>query len=155
MRSRSNRPRGWRLALTWAFVFPVLAYFTFAVVAGATTPSSTAGAVASVSHDLPNGSVVVVVESSGHDDSLADVLLHRSAQELCTVGTSQLSLLRAHYAVSLSAIHVDGRTITLVTVRGDKLSSNELRAMLGILARDCRLVRVAHVFYLPFDAHGS
>jgi hypothetical protein len=136
----------------WLLIVPALALFSFSLAAGAQTGKRDyAGAV----RDLPAGRPLVVVQASEEDSLLGWLEGKWASQELCSVTPSQLERIAAAYDIGRMTITVDGAPVELVTVSGRGANVADLRTLLGAPAPDCRLVRRASIFYLPFDAHGS
>jgi hypothetical protein len=162
--ARGTTPRRRRVATlaTWFFVVPLLSFFSFTVVAGATTfdKPQTAKAV----KQLPSTQHVIEIEvakpgttapSAGTDTNLQSVAARFSHTDhvVCSVTGSELSQIQQHYSTGRISLSVDSRTIDVVTVYG--ATDHDLRAYLGTPGLTCVLVQVSHVFFLPFDAHGS
>jgi hypothetical protein len=148
--------RNWRrarLCATWLFIVPLLAMFSFSVVAGAKTfgKEDVGGAV----RQLQDYTHVIEVPVSGDSrggggDSVADRFSH-AEHYVCTVTASQLARIKTVYRTGRYPITINGQTLDIVTVYD--ASERDLRGYLGNVS--CVLVKVSHTFFLPFDAHGS
>jgi hypothetical protein len=154
-RNRSTRRKVARLA-TWILIVPLLALFSFSVVAGATTFGKPD--LAKAVKALPDKTHVVEVEVSGgkKEGDGNQGLVERfsyAAHLVCSVTGSQLARIQQHYTTGRLALTVGGTQIDIVTVYGS--SEQDMRGYLGTNGVKCVLVQVSHVFFLPFDAHGS
>jgi hypothetical protein len=149
------RRRSWRRLASWLVIVPTLSLFSFSVVAGAQTVGKPD--YAGAAKQLPAGKPLIVVAGPpAAGDSWFDRLTKTSAtKELCSVTRSQLARIASHYDVAHTTITVEGVAVDVVTVSGAGANDRELREYLGKPAPDCKLVRRASVFFLPFDAHGS
>jgi hypothetical protein len=136
-------------------IVPTLSLFSFSVVAGAQTVGKPD--YAGAAKQLPRGKPLIVVSApNASTDSLLDRLRKTSANEaLCSVTQSQLDRIGAHYTVERTTITMDGVDVEVAMVSGAGANVHELREYLGRPALECKLVRRASVFFLPFDAHGS
>jgi hypothetical protein len=155
-------------------IVPLLALFSFSVVAGASgfgTKPDYAGAVqdltAAKQTAAPNaapavtasrdgGGVFVVVAASKQADKaspLANLEKKFTGREVCWITSSQLTRVASRYSTGRIDLSVDGKSLSIVTVSG--ANDHTLREYLGAPAVQCKLVEVAHVFFLPFDANGS
>jgi hypothetical protein len=93
---------------------------------------------------------------TNQEDSLVGWLKSAySNREVCSVTPSQLQRISSEYQVGWTTLSVDGAPVEIATVSGPRANDAEVRSFLGVSALDCRLVRRASIFYLPFDAHGS
>ncbi|HTZ04236.1 MAG TPA: hypothetical protein VMB53_00605 [Gaiellaceae bacterium] len=134
---------------TWLFIVPMLALFSFSVVAGAHTfqKPDYASAVKQLPADQP---VVQVDVSKGSAPSSPGLLPDFSQQHfVCSVTQSELARIQQRWRTGRLSI---GR-LDIVTVFG--ANDQELRSYLGDNGVRCVLVRVASIFFLPFDPHGS
>jgi hypothetical protein len=133
--------RNWRrarLCATWLFIVPLLAMFSFSVVAGAKTfgKEDVGGAVQQLQDDKHVVEVPVSADrSGGGSDSVAD-RFSRVEHYVCSVTGPQLARIK---------------TLDIVTVYD--ASERDLRGYLGNVS--CVLVKISRTFFLPFDAHGS
>ncbi len=128
-----------RLA-SWLLIVPTLSLFSFSVVAGAAgfgTKPDYAGAI----QQLPQGLGVVALE------------LGSGAKEVCSVNDAELAAISSRWPTARIRIDVAGRSVDIVTVSG--ANDHDLRQVIGGKGATCKLVRVASVFFLPFDAHTS
>lgn len=140
-----------RVVATWLVAVPLLAFFSFSVVAGAATFGSPSAAEKALGR-LP-GSTTVVVQVPASDpqhQSVVERLTH-AAKLVCSVDRRQLTAIQSAYRTSTSTLTVAGRSVDAVSVYGADQTS--LRGYLG--DGRCVLVQVAHVFFLPFDAQTS
>jgi hypothetical protein len=155
--------RNWRrarLCATWLFIVPLLAMFSFSVVAGAKTFGKED--VGRAVRQLPDDRHVVEVPVSkgdrggdGHGDqgdggNLTDRFSH-SEHYVCSVNSTQLAKIQTRYRTGRSTLRVDGRSLDIVAVYD--ANERDLRDYLGNVS--CVLVKVSHTFFLPFDAHTS
>jgi hypothetical protein len=146
-----------RLA-SWLVIVPVLALFSFTVVAGAAgfgaVPryADAAAKVAPAGGHEKGGFVVVDSSTADASNSLRRLFRPPAGREVCWITTTQLARVSARYETGRMSISFDGSTLDLVTVGG--ATDGDLRALLGHDV-ECRLVKVAHLFFLPFDAQGS
>ena len=136
----------------WLLIVPALALFSFSLTASAGTGKPD---YASAAKDLPKGQPLVVVGPRADGSLLGWLTSTYSTHEVCSVTPSQLERIASAYDVGQMTVTVDSAPVQLVTVSGKGANDAELRAFLGVRALDCRLVRRASIFYLPFDAHGS
>jgi len=150
-RTAASKARGTRRRITvlatWMFIVPLLSFFSFSVVAGARTFTKPdyEGAV----KQLPTDKPVVEVPAAPQDNG--DGLLGNLQQQhfVCSVTGSQLVRIQQRYRTSRFTVgHID-----IVSVYG--ANERDLRSYLGDNGVRCVLVRVATVFFLPFDPHGS
>jgi hypothetical protein len=95
---------------------------------------------------------LVVVDSSHGDGPLGD-LFGKRGREICWISKSQLARVSAVYKTTTSTLKVGHKTYNLVTVYG--ANDRTLRQLLGSSAVQCKLVRVAHLYFLPFDPNLS
>jgi hypothetical protein len=149
------------------FIVPLLAFFSFAVVAGAQTFQKPD--VGKAVGELPSPDRVVEVPvsgggvsgggvSGGSNGNASDAdLANRFARAdhyVCSVTGSQLVRIKQRYRTGRYVLNPNGRRpVDIVTVYD--ANESELRAYLGSGGVSCVLVQVSHVFFLPFDAHGS
>lgn len=139
-----------RVFATWLVAVPLLAFFSFSVVAGAAT-MDTKQPVAKAVDKLPKDTKTVVqLPAPPKADNLLDKLTHQ-ATLVCTVNSTQLRRIQQQWRTSTASLTVDSRTISVVSVYDAK--ENDLRTALG--SPKCVLVQVAKIFFLPFDAHTS
>ena len=145
--ARSTRRKVTVLA-TWLFIVPMLAFFSFSVVAGARTfnkPDYEAAV-----KQLPKDQPIVQVDARHGGDPNDGLLSNFTQQHLvCSVTGGELARIQAHYRTGRLTV---GR-LDIVTVYG--ANDHDLRSYLGDNGVRCVLVRVASVFFLPFDPHGS
>ena len=73
-------------------------------------------------------------------------------REVCWITSKQLVRVSARYRTGRLTIPIGRSRLDVVTVFG--ANSHDLSALLASPVR-CKLVEVARVFFLPFDAHGS
>jgi hypothetical protein len=135
-----------KLVASWLLIVPTLAFFSFTVVAGASTFGSEDYDAAVQQLGMTSSSQVVVVESS---TSTTGGLFSSPSKVVCSVTKSQLTKIQAVYRTGSFRV---GQT-TVITVYG--ATDKALRSYLGTAGLTCKLVEVKKVFYLPFDAHGS
>jgi hypothetical protein len=152
--ARARRNSRKRLA-SWALIVPTLSLFSFSVVAGAQTVGKPD--YAGAAKQLPRGKPLVVVSApnASHDSFVDRFTKTATNEELCSVTQSQLDRIAAHYTVERTTTTIDGVAVDVVMVSGAGANVHELREYLGRPAPECKLVRRASVFFLPFDAHGS
>jgi hypothetical protein len=158
-RNRSTRRTVARLA-TWILIVPLLAAFSFSVVAGATTLGKPD--IAKAVKQLPSTAHVVEVQAShtngaepgktAGEAGIAQRFAHAD-HLVCSVTGSQLIRIKQRYTTGRLALTVDGRSLDVVSVFG--ATDKDVRSYLGDSGVTCVLVQVSHVFFLPFDAHGS
>jgi hypothetical protein len=151
-RDALNEGSRWKRLSWWLLIVPALALFSFSLAAGAQTGKPD---YASAAKELPKSKALVVIGPRDDGTLLGWLKSIYSSHELCSVTASQLERIASEYEVGQVTIAVDGAPVELVTVSGQGANDAELRALLGVPALNCRLVRRASVFYLPFDAHGS
>jgi hypothetical protein len=144
-------PRSKRLAW-WLVIVPALALFSFSLAASAQTGKAD---LASAVRDLPATKPLVVVRTNQGDSLLGWLKSAYADREVCAVTPSQLQRISSEYQVGWTTISTDSGQTQIATVAGPGANDAELRSLLGVSALDCRLVRRASIFYLPFDAHGS
>jgi hypothetical protein len=148
--------RNWRrarLCATWLFIVPLLAMFSFSVVAGAKTfgKEDVGGAVQQLQDDKHVVEVPVSADrSGGGSDSVAD-RFSRVEHYVCSVTGPQLARIKTAYRTGRYPITINGQTLDIVTVYD--ASERDLRGYLGNVS--CVLVNISRTFFLPFDAHGS
>jgi hypothetical protein len=140
-----------RIVATWLVAVPLLALFSFSVVAGAATYGAKPPAAEALGK-LPAATNVVVQlgATEPHDQSVVQRLTH-VAKLVCSVDGTQLTAIQASYRTSTSSLTVDGRSVQVVSVYG--ADEKSIRGYLG--STHCVLVQVAQIFFLPFDAHTS
>jgi len=134
---------------TWLFIVPMLAFFSFSVVAGARTfqKPDYASAVKQLPADRP---IVQVDVSKGSDpDSNGLLPSFDRSHFVCSVTSSELARIQQHYRTGRLRVG----PLDIVTVYG--ANDQDLRSYLGDNGVRCVLVRVASIFFLPFDPHGS
>jgi hypothetical protein len=176
--ARRTTPSRKRRLGAWIIILPALTLFSFSVVAGAAGARGkpdVAGAAAKVipqshgdDHGAPPGGgdqgsdqskgqnkddgTLVVVDSS-HDEAGMGELLGKGGREICWISKSQLARVSTVYRTTTSTLKVGHTTYRLVTVYG--ANEKTLKQLLGTSAVQCRLVHVAHLFFLPFDPNLS
>jgi hypothetical protein len=136
-------------------IVPALSLFSFSVVAGAAGFGSKPNVGSAASAVVPRGGgegTFVVVAAKPSDNGVANQL-QNGANEVCWISKSQLARVSAVYGTSTTSLSVGARTYSLVTVDG--ANDHDLRQLLGAPAVQCRLVHVAHLFFLPFDPNLS
>ena len=151
--------RGLRLA-SWFLIVPILSAFSFSVVAGAagfgSKPDYAGAAEAVLPHghaEHPGALVVVQAGTNDNGNPISRLFSSGAGREVCWIGSSQLARVSQRYSTGRMAITVNGKTLDLVTVRD--ATEPDLRTLLGPNALSCHMVRLATMFFLPFDAHGS
>lgn len=152
-RTAARNRRGARLCATWLFIVPLLAMFSFSVVAGAKTfgKPDVGGAVQQLPDDRHVVEVPVSGGSRGGDDNAVVDRFSRAEHYVCSVNASQLARIEVVYRTGRYSLTINGRSLDIVTVYD--ASERDLRAYLGNVS--CVLVKVSHTFFLPFDAQGS
>ena len=139
---------------SWLLIVPTLFFFSFTVVAAA--QSSGNSSYANAAKQLPRNQPLVLVRTKSSGDSVFDWFAQAySSGQLCSVTRSELARISARYRTGHMTINVHGSAVDVVTVDGQGANDRELRQMLADPTVECRLVRRASIFYLPFDAHGS
>jgi len=157
-RTAAHRPGARRLRLaSWLLIVPTLTLFSFSVVAGAAgfgTKPDYASAVKAVTPTAPpsSGGYVVVETAKKGDDPVARLFGTNPGREICWISSSQLARVSARYRTGRLAIPIGRTRLDVITVFG--ANTHDLGVLLASPVR-CKLVEVAHVFFLPFDAHGS
>jgi hypothetical protein len=141
--------RRFRIVATWLVAVPLLAFFSFSVVAGASTYNGKPP-VERALQQLPSTTTTIVEASTPMPGGLLERLTH-AATLVCTVNTAQRSALQESYRTTTTSVAVNGRTIAILSVYG--ATESGLRSDLGTTT--CVLIQVARVFFLPFDAHTS
>src|SRR3954454_13724022 len=141
--------RRFRIVATWLVAVPLLAFFSFSVVAGASTYNGKPP-VESALPQLPSTTTTVVQASAPTPGGLLERLTH-AATLVCTVTTAQSTALQQSYRTTTASLTVNGRTLSILSVYG--ATDSALRSSLG--TTKCVLIQVARVFFLPFDAHTS
>lgn len=155
-RTAASKARGTRRRMTvlatWMFIVPLLSLFSFSVVAGARTSKPD---YESAVKQLPPDQPVVQVSAAPSDNDGTNGLFDRVTHEhfVCSVTASELVRIQARYRTSRFTIGHGSRTLDIVSVYG--ANERDLRTYLGDNGVRCVLVRVATVFFLPFDPHGS
>jgi len=140
-----------RIVTTWLVAVPLLAFFSFSVVAGAATYGGKPAAAQALDKLPADTNVVVqVAAAEPHDQGVIERLTH-AAKLICSVNGTQLSAIQTSYRTSTSSLTVDGRSVQVVSVYG--ADEKSIRGYLG--DTHCVLVQVAQIFFLPFDAHTS
>lgn len=156
-----------RLLATWLFIVPLLALFSFSVVASAKTLSKPD--LKSAVSRLPSDEHVIQIavgpdqsdhgtgkKDTGDEGSNGNALTARfdHAEHLvCSVTGSQLVQLQQRYRTGRFSLNVGGKSLDIVSVYD--ANETDIRAFLGGTGLKCELVQVSHVFFLPFDAHTS
>jgi hypothetical protein len=152
----------------WIIIVPALSLFSFSVVAGATASQSKPDVKSAAATVVPNehdeagtsqgqkqdkdkGSIVVVDSSHG-GGGISD-LFGKGGREVCWISASQLVRVSVVYKTTTSTLNVGDKTYSLVTVYG--ANEKTLKQLLGTSAVQCRLVKAAHLFFLPFDPNLS
>ena len=171
-RTNASRPR--RLA-AWIVILPALGLFSFTVVAGAAGAKAKPDLASAAAKVVPQGrddghggsageskdkdkdknkddGTLVVVDSSHGDGGLGE-LFRKGGREICWISKSQLVRVSAVYRTTTSTLTVGQTVYRLVTVYG--ASEKTMKQLLGTSAVQCRLVHVAHLFFLPFDPNLS
>ena len=129
------------------FIVPLLSFFSFSVVAGARTFNKPdyEGAVKQLPADKP----VVEVPAAPQDSGGGLLGTIQQQHFVCSVTGSQLARIQQRYRTSRFTVgHTD-----IVSVYG--ANERDLRSYLGDDGVRCVLVRLATIFFLPFDPHGS
>jgi len=132
---RGHGRRRLKLA-SWLFIVPMLAFFSFSVVANARTVGKPDYAAAI--KQLRPGGTVVVLKNGGKP-------------LVCSVDAGQAAALSARWRTGWTSMDVSGKSVPTLWVDGP--NEHELRSFLG--AGDCKLVRQKSIFYLPFNANLS
>ena len=137
---RDGAPTGrrrWIRLASWVFIVPMLALFSFSIVASAatTTRPDYAGALKTLPTDKP-----LVLLKTGNQ------------RVLCAIGRGQAAALSARWRTGWTTMSVDGADVPALWVEGANV--HELREVVGSAA-DCAVVHSKKVFYLPFDANLS
>jgi hypothetical protein len=165
----SRNPSRARRLGAWIIILPALAVFSFSVVAGAAASQSKPGLESAAAKVVPQGhdeghgngesrdqkrddGTLVVVDSS-HGGGGINGLLGKGGHEICWISKSQLTRVSAVYSTTTSTIKVGQTTYSLVTVFG--ANEKTLKQLLGTSGVQCKLVHVAHLFFLPFDPNLS
>jgi hypothetical protein len=141
--------RRFRIVATWLVAVPMLAFFSFSVVAGASTYNGKPPVENALQH-LPPTTTTVVEASAPTPGGLLDRLTH-AATLVCTVDTAQSTALQHSYRTTTTSLTVNGRTVSILSVYG--ATEPGIRSYLG--TSKCVLIQAARVFFLPFDAHTS
>ena len=165
----SKRPSRTRRLGAWIIILPAISLFSFSVVAGATASPSKPDVESAAAKVVPNGhddaaksdgqkpdkekdkGVVVEVDSS-HGPDIGH-LLGKGGHEVCWISSSQLTRVSAVYRTTTSTLKVGDKTYSLVTVFG--ANEKTLKQLLSTKEVKCKLVQVAHLFFLPFDPNLS
>jgi hypothetical protein len=140
-RTAAGRTGRFRIVATWLVAVPLLAFFSFSVVAGAATYDAQPPTQQAVAQLPPTDAVVQLTTSS----------LLQTGTIVCTVNATQLTAIQKLWRTSTTSITVDKRTVSVVAVYG--ATDTGLRSALG--NPRCVLVQVLRTFFLPFDAHTS
>jgi hypothetical protein len=161
-----GRVRRVRLLATWLFIVPLLSFFSFSVVAGAKTfgKPNLRDAVS----QLPDTRHVIEVTVHRNDDgnhgrpddgdhaanmnALVDRFSH-SEHYVCSVNASQLERIQQRYRTGRITIPFGSHPVDIVEVFN--ASEPDMRSFLGTQQLHCVLVRIASIFFLPFDPHTS
>lgn len=140
---------------TWIVIVPALALFSFSVVAQAAGMGSKPDVAGAARQVVPKGGrddgVVVVVDKG--DGGLSEALGRSHGKEVCWISRSELAQVSAAYRTTTTTVQVGGRSYSVVTVYG--ADEKALQGLLHVSPVQCRLVHVAHVFFLPFDPNLS
>lgn len=139
----------------WLVIVPTIAVFAAALVGGASAFGKPD--YGRTAKQLPASGAFVLVSANGTSE---DSWLHRltsaaSGKELCSVTSSQLDRVAAHYDVTYTTVTVDGRSMQIAKVSGPRANDHDLREYLGDAKLTCKLVREGGVFFLPFDPNAS
>lgn len=148
----------WKRLGVWIVIVPALAIFSFSVVAqaagvGKPNVASVAPQVVPKQPATHDDGVIVVVKHSEGDGGLGAALGGGNGKEVCWISKGQLARVSRAYRTATSSLTVGGRTYTIVTVYD--ADEKGLQAVLGVTPVQCKLVHVAHVFFLPFDPNIS
>ena len=140
-----------RIVATWLVAVPLLAFFSFSVVASAATVGAKPP-VEKALEKLPDKTKVVVQLPAPppHEESVLERLTH-VAKLICTVNRTQLTQIQKTYRTTTSSFTIESRSVQVISVYG--ANEKSMRSYLG--DGHCVLVQVAQIFFLPFDAHTS
>src|SRR4051794_24238482 len=133
--------RRFRILATWLVAVPLLAFFSFSVVAGASTYNGKPP-VESALQQLPSTTTTVVQASAPMPGGLLERLTH-AATLVCTVNTAQRTALQHAYRTTTTSLAVNGRTISILSVYG--ATESGIRSSLG--NTKCVLIQAARVFF--------
>ena len=136
-RHRAGQTRRWTKLVSWLFIVPMLAFFSFSVVGNARTFGKPDYAAAM--KQLPAGRPLVVLKHAGKDPVL------------CSVTEGQAAALSERWPTGSTTLAVSGSSVPALWV--DAPNEHALRDFLG--SGSCKLVRQKSVFYLPFNANLS
>jgi hypothetical protein len=128
--------RRWTKLASWLVIVPMLAFFSFSVVANARTVGKPEYEAAI--KKLEPGGTVVVLKGGGKP-------------LVCSVNEGQAAALSARWHTGWTSMDVSGESVPTLWVDGP--NEHELRSFLG--AGECKLVRQKTIFYLPFNANLS
>ena len=137
---RDGAPTGrrrWIRLASWVLIVPMLALFSFSIVAGAATKP--APDYAAALKTLPKDKPLVLLKTG-------------NKRVLCAIGRGQAAALSARWRTGWTTMSVDGADVPALWVDGP--NAHELREVVGSAA-DCAVVHSKRVFYLPFDANLS
>jgi hypothetical protein len=140
-RTAASRTSRVRIVATWLVAVPLLAFFSFSVVAGAATYGTQPPTEQAVT-ELPSADTVVQTTTSS---------LLQAGTLVCTVNATQLVGVQKLWRTTTSSVTVNSRTVTVVAVYG--ATETALRTALG--NPRCVLIQAWRTFFLPFDAHTS
>ena len=139
-----------RIVATWLVAVPMLAFFSFSVVAGASTYGDQTAPIQNAVAQLPATTTTVVEAPAATSGSMLDQLTH-VMKLVCTVNAAQRVTLQHTYRTSTSSLSMNGRTVSVLSVYG--ATETAIRGYLG--NANCVLVQMSRVYFLPFDAHTS
>src|SRR3954467_2332875 len=102
--------RRFRIVATWLVAVPPLAFFSFSVVAGASTYNGKPP-VETALQQLPPATTTVVQATAATPGGLLERLTH-AATLVCTVNAPQRTALQHSYRTSTTSLTLKGRTVS-------------------------------------------
>jgi len=146
--------------LKWAFIFSSLSIFTLVTFNGIMGNGPRAAIANVMSENEIDGSYGVVTFSDS--EPTGNSVLKRlgkffSDDVICSVSPDQFSQLSETYDTVLDQVTVNGETIDIARIGGEKLNSRILRDYLEATGSEskCKVVKAKQWFYLLFSANIS
>jgi hypothetical protein len=133
----ASRRRRWTRLASWGLIVPMLALFSFSVVANARNVGK------------PD-----YAQALSGLQRIGPLVLVKSTEKpiLCSVTQNQAAALAVRWKTSSTMLPVNGQDIPAIWV--DAPSTDALRDFLGGTTH-CQFVREKGIFYLPFNANLS
>jgi hypothetical protein len=135
-RKRTGTSRRWTRPVSWLLIVPMLACFSFSIVANA--------------RGFGKPDYEAAIKQLGPVKTLV-VLKGGGKPEVCSVTDGQAAALGAQWPTGWTTMSYDGASVRALWVAAP--NDKALRDALG--EGNCKLVRQKSVFYLPFNANLS